>query len=814
MMDWEPIKDIEPEKKKKNKLLLIVGLPILSVALAVIVLCLTVFSDASKYDSFYGTVSIIKSAKFSEKYSTYLEMDKNISGFLRFSDKFFLPVVSSEDEYYSSHFISGEENKYGTPYSKSSLSREFDIIFSNDFEDGRNFSSLDSSLKKGFEYKKLLLSLETAEAENDYVLFSAFSFENEQAPFLIERKNFLDAEGKLSYILNLKKHSKIKYPVDSNDSDDLLILVSQGEDKTKVFSFRKLRDTESKGKIDAPEVSASTEINPSVDDPEENDETDTSEPTETKPNSSEASKPDSSTSSQKPQKDEYDDIPVSENYETGRFEQTGLTDTLDKTVKVEVSAVVTMVNVTGMSKQGAKNTVKNTLGLPVKIVEEESEKPRGTVIRQSVAEGAKVSTDVTVTLYVSLGLSSGKTICPDLIGGLDATAEIILNKSNLKLGKKTYSESSLEKGTIIGQSVEEGEEISVNTKIDLVISDGSIDFKTVKMPKITGKSKEKAKSAIKAAGLKVGTISTVASSKSAGTVISQECPAGEKIEEGSVVAFSVSNGSKINNLTVTNISSWSVNINGKTYGSGAIIKGDYMDIIPYIVEAEMGSGFNTEALKAQAVAAYCWLINAGSEKGAAPGVPMKNPSQKAISAAKAVMGQKVKYKGEVAQTYYYAIAAGYSANCKDVWWEDIPYLRAVESPGDKKYSGYKTKVSYSSYEMQSMIYNAYGIDVSSLSKSKWFSIKYDENNAYVRSCTIGGSKKVTGSSIRETLCGYDLRSTAFKIKYDSSSDRFIFTVYGYGHGIGMSQVGANYYAELGWNYKQILAHYYKGTSLA
>ena len=811
MIDWEPIKDIEPEKKKKNKLLLIVGLPILAVALAVIVLCLTLFSDASKYDSFYGTTTIVKSAKFSEKYSEYLKMDENISGFISFPDKFFLPVVSSEDEYYSSHFISGEENKYGTPATSSDLAkRELIVISANDFGDERNFSSLNSALEKGFKYDSELLSFETKEAYGEYLLFAAFSY-IQDPPFMVDRRNFLNPEGKLSYIKNLKAESKIKYHVAAEASDELLVLLAKNDDGGSVFALRRLREGEDEGKITLPEKETGALPAPDIESPEDTE----SQSAESEDEPSDEKKPSSpsSTITPTPQKED-DDIPVSEIFETGRFEQTGLTENLDQTVKVEVSAVVTMIDVTGMTKAGAVNTVKNTLGLPVKIVEEESDQKRGTVIRQSVAEGAEVTTDVTVTLYVSRGVSSGKTIAPDLIGGLESTAEIILDNANLRLGKVTTAESSLEKGTILEQSVSPGSETAVNTKINITVSDGSIDFKTVKMPKITGKSKEKAKSAIKAAGLKVGSISTVSSSKSAGTVISQECPAGERIEEGSVVGFSVSNGSKINNLTVTNISSWSVTINGKTYSSGAIIKGDYMDIIPYIVEAEMGSGFNSEALKAQAVAAYCWLINAGSEKGAAPGVPMKNPSEKAINAAKAVMGQKLKYKGEVAQTYYYAIAAGYSANCKDVWWADIPYLRAVESPGDKDYSGYKTRVTYSASEMQSMIYSAYGIDVSGVSKSKWFSIKYDENNAYVRSCSIAGKKSVSGSSVRETLCGYDLRSTAFKIKYDSSSDKFIFTVYGYGHGVGMSQVGANYYAKLGWTYKQILLHYYKGTSLA
>lgn len=220
-----------------------------------------------------------------------------------------------------------------------------------------------------------------------------------------------------------------------------------------------------------------------------------------------------------------------------------------------------------------------------------------------------------------------------------------------------------------------------------------------------------------------------------------------------------------------------------------------------------------EALKAQAVAAYCWLINAGSTKGSAPAVPLKNPTQNAIDAASAVNGQKVTYNGETAQTYYYAISAGYSANCKDVWYADIPYLRAVNSSVDKDYDGFETKVTYTASELQSRVSSTYGINLSGTSKSKWFSVKYDENDAYVRKVTIGGKKDVTGSSFRDELLDYELRSTAFKIKYNKSKDTFTFTVRGFGHGVGMSQVGANYYAKQGWTYKEILTHYYPGTSV-
>ncbi len=811
MIEFSP-KDPSEEKAKKSYLWLKILIPSVALILAAVWVFIAFFADGRKAESEYKELSekVKKSGNFAEKYTELIKINEDFAGYLNCGEAEF-PVVRLENrdaEYYSSHLFSGADNKYGTPYTKSELSEDsaITVITAMSFGDGRMLDSIKNWQKKG---ENSLVSFESKGFSGEFAPFAAFSYSEE--PFLIERVSFLNSEAEEKYIADMKKNSKVDFKIACDSSDKLLVLVALGEKETSVLALRMLREGETKDNLEKPAISA-------VADPQYQENSSEDD----KPSSAPSSKPESSssesTSSGSKPKDPTpakndDDIPVSENYETGRFEQTGLTDSLDKTVKVEVGTVVKMIDVVGMTKAGAKNIVSNTLGLSVKIIEQESDQKRGTVISQSVDADAEISTDVTVTLYVSRGVSSGKTIMPDLVGGLEASAEIVLDNADLRLGKVSSAASSLEKGTILEQSAEAGSEIAVNTKINLTVSDGSIDFKTVKMPNLEGKSKEKAKAAIKAAGLKVGSITKVSSSAAAGTVITQECPAGEKIEEGSTVGFGVSNGSKVNNLTVTNISSWSVNINGKNYPSGAIIKGDYMDIIPYIVEAEMGSGFGTEALKAQAVAAYCWLINAGSKTGAAPGVPMKNPGSKAIEAARAVSGQELKYKNETAQTYYYAIAAGYSANCKDVWWADIPYLRAVESPGDKDYSGYKTKVSYSSSKMQSMIYKAYGIDVSGIDKSKWFSIKYDENNAYVRSVSIGGKKNVTGSSIRDTLCGYDLRSTAFKVKYNAETDKFVFTVYGYGHGVGMSQVGANYYAGLGLSYKQILLHYYPGTTL-
>ena len=105
--------------------------------------------------------------------------------------------------------------------------------------------------------------------------------------------------------------------------------------------------------------------------------------------------------------------------------------------------------------------------------------------------------------------------------------------------------------------------------------------------------------------------------------------------------------------------------------------------------------------------------------------------------------------------------------------------------------------------------------------SKWFKINSRLDNrehGWVTSISVGGMTKANGKTIdgrmiRETVLGYSLKSAAFDLKYDKSSDKFIFTTYGHGHGVGLSQYGAKALAENGYTYKQILQHYFTGVEI-
>lgn len=254
--------------------------------------------------------------------------------------------------------------------------------------------------------------------------------------------------------------------------------------------------------------------------------------------------------------------------------------------------------------------------------------------------------------------------------------------------------------------------------------------------------------------------------------------------------------------------------------NGEKVKGNALDIIAQNVEAEMGSSYHIEALKAQAVAAYSWLLNNGSANNKYPSLPLKKPSQKSIDAVNAVAGQVAVYGGKVATTFYYAISAGKTAYAKDIWGGSYPHLVSVDSSVDKNVSGYQTVRKYSAAKVAEIAKSLLDIDLTKISdKSKWFSCSYDVNGLYCAKVKIGSVEK-KGTYLRDTFFNASrvgasnvLRSSAYTISYNESEDVFIFTVKGYGHGVGMSQAGANQYAKNGWTYDKILKHYFTGITL-
>lgn len=253
---------------------------------------------------------------------------------------------------------------------------------------------------------------------------------------------------------------------------------------------------------------------------------------------------------------------------------------------------------------------------------------------------------------------------------------------------------------------------------------------------------------------------------------------------------------------------------------------DLVTCLAMVAQNELGPNAPAEAYKAQCVATHSWIL---SQSGY-PSVAGTTPGSAATAAAQEVANVLVTYNGQVCFTPYFASASTGTASAADVWGNARAWLVAVDSPYDQSTAtnwntnGYNTGCArFSRQTLQDRIKEKMGVDLSNVDPNSWFTILSKNEYGWVTQMQIGpnasGNDTCSGRWFREVLtagCSVDgrsLRSQCFTVTYDAGLDCFIFDVYGYGHGCGMSQWGAIGYANNGWNYQQILQHYYPGTTL-
>lgn len=251
------------------------------------------------------------------------------------------------------------------------------------------------------------------------------------------------------------------------------------------------------------------------------------------------------------------------------------------------------------------------------------------------------------------------------------------------------------------------------------------------------------------------------------------------------------------------------------------------DYIFGVVAAEMPALYEEEALKAQAVAAYTFALSRKAENSEKD-YDITNDhtiDQSFITEAKArekwggnadtyiekiknavndVKDYVILYDGKIITSVYHAISGGKTEDSNNVWGVSLPYLKPVSSEGDKLAENYITVVELSSQELKEKLSGIAKIDDT---KQNIFKNITRTNSGTVKKITAG-STELTGANIRAAL---ELRSSNFKV--DFKEGNYKFTVYGYGHGVGLSQNGANYMAKQGFNFKEILAHYYSGCKI-
>lgn len=252
-------------------------------------------------------------------------------------------------------------------------------------------------------------------------------------------------------------------------------------------------------------------------------------------------------------------------------------------------------------------------------------------------------------------------------------------------------------------------------------------------------------------------------------------------------------------------------------------------LIPAAIACEMDLAAPKEALKAQAVACYTLFSRKRAAGEIIPcdsstwqvWVPEERMQERwgedfednlAIlqEAADQVSGQLLEWDGQPILAAYFAISSGATEACENVWGGSLPYLQAVASPGDCFSSGYLSSVTLSAEELRTSAAAYFTEMPPALSGDPkgWLAEITYTPSGYVDSAVLGGVE-VSGADLRSA---FSLRSACFQVEYND--DGFRFTVQGWGHGVGMSQTGAEFLAKRGKTYEEILNYYYPGASLS
>ena len=243
-----------------------------------------------------------------------------------------------------------------------------------------------------------------------------------------------------------------------------------------------------------------------------------------------------------------------------------------------------------------------------------------------------------------------------------------------------------------------------------------------------------------------------------------------------------------------------------------------------VVLAEMPASFEPEALKAQAVVARTYArrrITLGdrhsecavctdsaccqayiSEEEYIKSMGCREDVAKIRDAVRETAGKILTYGGELAEATYFSCSGGRTENASSVWGGDIPYLQAVDSPGEEDAPTYERMIYFTKEEFAA----AMGRTLTGMTETWLGKVTYTDGGG-VDTMLIGGIS-YSGTQLRSAL---GLNSTAFVMT--ATAGGISVTTRGKGHRVGMSQYGADAMAVSGKNFKEILAYYYPGTEI-
>ena len=252
-----------------------------------------------------------------------------------------------------------------------------------------------------------------------------------------------------------------------------------------------------------------------------------------------------------------------------------------------------------------------------------------------------------------------------------------------------------------------------------------------------------------------------------------------------------------------------------------------------VVSSEMPASFEEEALKAQAVVARTYTIykiTSGSKHENADICDdskccqawiskearfekwnegeRENNWSKIVSAVDNTKGKIITYEGKPINAFFHSNSGGKTEIASSVWGgKDEPYLQAVETSGESNYTQYSSELTISKEEFIEKIkqyHNDFEIDFSNENQIEI--LEYTEGQR-VKKIKVG-NLELSGTEIRNI---FGLKSAKFEIVIEDENIKF--NVLGYGHGVGMSQTGADSMAKEGKGYEEIIKHYYTGVEI-
>lgn len=250
------------------------------------------------------------------------------------------------------------------------------------------------------------------------------------------------------------------------------------------------------------------------------------------------------------------------------------------------------------------------------------------------------------------------------------------------------------------------------------------------------------------------------------------------------------------------------------------------DYVAGVVAAEMPANFEMEALKAQALTARTFVVKrmlseqrlqnkadvtdtvdnqvykSKAELKEQWGKEYEGKMKRIEEAVSKTAGQVLTYEGSPITASFFSTSNGYTENAADYWGSDYPYLKSVNSPWDQQAPKFTSEQTFTVADFQKRL----GVKV--LANGNIGNIKERTEGKRVKEVDFQG-KTLTGKDVRDKL---GLRSSDFTWK--QQGNQIFITTKGYGHGVGMSQYGANGMAKEGKVYTDIVAHYYKGVAIS